>query len=258
MIEANMMNTAIKFVTKSVALCCVLLPFQGVASDVNTTLEQDPSSWDFSVEIYGQLTNIDGSTQVGPDLLSKDLNLSTNDIFSRLKMGGMAHTEGLHNSGWGYSLDYAFMNLDAEPLDGLVHQGVLEAKAFKRYEYEFGTLDYMAGIRWWDMTLELDNGAESGIDWVDYVVGLRYSKQLTKNWVFETLVDAGAGTDTKFTGQINTGLRYVINDWSELHLAYKAVWVDYDNGNESIIGDGIRYAYDTVTHGVMMGWNIKF
>jgi len=253
------MNTAIQFVTKSVALCCALLPLQGIASDVSAA-NNTPSAWNFNVEIYGQLTNIDGSTQVGS--IDVPLDLSTNDIFSKLKMGGMLHTEGLHHSGWGYSLDYAFMNLDADPVNGLLHQGVLEAKGFKRYDYSFGSIDYMAGIRWWDITLERDgltnNSRESGVDWIDYVVGVRYSKQLTQDWSFETLVDAGAGTDTKFTGQINTGVRYAITDWSELHLAYKAVWVDYDNGNEPGVGGGIHYGYDTATHGVVMGWNIKF
>jgi hypothetical protein len=245
------MNTAIK----SIALCCAFLPLQTIAADTDASTTE-VSSWDFSVELYGQLTNIDGSTQAGP--IDAQLDLSTNDIFSKLKMGGMAHTEGLHSSGWGYSFDYAFMNLDADPVSGLLHQGVLEAKGFKRYEYDFGTVDYMAGIRWWDITLDAEMG-ETGVDWVDYVVGVRYSKQLSQDWTFETLVDAGAGTDTKFTGQVNTGVRYAINEWSELHLAYKAVWVDYDNGNEpSTNTDGIHYGYDTVTHGVVMGWNIKF
>lgn len=247
------MNTAIK----SLALCCAFLPWQTIAADTDIPTTE-VSSWDFSVELYGQLTNIDGSTQVGS--VDKALNLSTNDIFSKLKMGGMVHTEGLHNSGWGYSFDYAFMNLDASPTNGLLHQGVFEAKGFKRYEYDFGTIDYMAGIRWWDITLDTDtNIVNPSVDWVDYVVGVRYRKVLAKDWIFETLVDAGAGTDTKFTGQVNTGVRYAINEWSELHLAYKAVWVDYDNGNEpGLNGDGIHYGYDTVTHGVVMGWNIKF
>ncbi|QFI40023.1 hypothetical protein FR932_20475 [Moritella marina ATCC 15381] len=248
------MNTAIK----SLALCCAFLPLQTIAAETSTA---EASSWNFSVELYGQLTNIDGSTQVGS--VDKSLDLSTNDIFSKLKMGGMAHTEGLHSSGWGYSFDYAFMNLDADPVSGLLHQGVLEAKGFKRYDYSFGSIDYMAGIRWWDITLERDGltnkGHEIGVDWIDYVVGVRYSKQLSQDWRFETLVDAGTGTDTNFTGQVNTGVRYAINEWSELHLAYKAVWVDYDNGNEKgFSGDGVHYGYDTVTHGVVMGWNIKF
>jgi len=247
-------------IIKSVGLCCAFLPLSGIAADSDIETISTQSSWDFSVEVYGQLTNIDGSTQVGSgrvDALTTDLNLSSNDIFSKLKMAGMVHTEGLHRSGFGYSFDYAFMNLDSSPVNGLLHQGVLEAKGFKRYEYDFGTLDYMVGIRWWDITLDAGN-VEPGVDWIDYVVGVRYRKQLATDWTFETLVDVGAGSDTQFTGQINSGVRYAMTDWSELHVAYKAVWVDYDNGNNDILNDGIAYRYDTVTHGLVVGWNIKF
>lgn len=271
--EVPLMKTAIK----SVALCCALLPLQSIAAEtdvktaevnaaeVNTTEVQttkSTSSWDFNVEIYGQLTNINGSSQMGP--ISADLDLSPNDIYSNLKMGGMIQTGGIHSSGWGYSLDYAFMDLDPQHEDmpaigALIHQGVLEAKGFKRYEYDFGTIDYMAGIRWWDMSVEGAGGlVEGGADWVDYVVGARYSKQFARDWTFEVLVDAGAGADTDFTGQINTGVRYAINDWSEIHVAYKAVWVDYDNGNGVLPIEDKQFGYDTVTHGLLAGWNIKF
>jgi hypothetical protein len=231
------------------------------------------SNWDFSAELYAIAVNIDGDARVGDSSRETlPVDMSTGDILDILKMGGMFHTEGLYKDTWGYSLDYSFMNLGESGqfkgfenirVGGNVHQGVLEAKAFKRYEYDFGTIDYMAGIRWWDNDIDANlsiselGGARSvepngdlSVDWVDYVIGARYMNKINNDWTYFLTTDIGTSKDTDFTGQIHTGFRYQINDWSDLNLSYKSVWVDYDNEED--------FAYSTTTHGAIVGYAVYF
>lgn len=184
-------------------------------------------------------------------------------------MGLMVHTEGVYQDTWGYSLDYSYMDLGQDiylgdnqrgSLSGNAYQGVFEAKGFKRYQYDFGTIDYMAGIRWWETKGDVSvstNGivgasttGDVDVDWVDYVIGARLNLPINNAWDYYLDVDMGAGADTSFTSQMLTGFKYEVNDWSSLKLGYKAVWVDYDDEKE--------LAYNTTTHGFTIGYAVNF
>ena len=62
-----------------------------------------------------------------------------------------------------------------------------------------------------------------------------------------------AGIDYMFA--IYAGIIYVINDLMDIDLTYKATWVDYEEGTRATPG---YFAYNTVTHGPIMGLNFKF
>ncbi|MCW8336626.1 hypothetical protein MD483_22725, partial [Vibrio sp. DBSS07] len=76
------------------------------------------------------------------------------------------------------------------------------------------------------------------------------SNSLSEDWHFHASVDVGLGSDTDFTSSVLTGVRYQINSWSDLNLAYKSTWVDYDNGDV--------FAYNTASQGFLVGWAIQF
>lgn len=229
-------------------------------------------NWDFNLELYGIAVNIAGDSRIGNEN-RRDVNvdLSTSEVLDVLELGGMIHTEGVYKNTWGYSFDYSFMSLgesgqfkdfDNVKIDSDVYQGVLEFKGFKRYEYDFGTVDYMAGIRWWDNNIEggykmseyrnitRSKDSQLNIDWVDYVVGARYTTEFYQNWKYYVLGDIGISKDTNYTAQIQTGVRYSFNEWSDLHLGYKSIWVDYD--------DKENFAYNTTTHGAVFGIGVYF
>ncbi|ARD20904.1 hypothetical protein SJ2017_0566 [Shewanella japonica] len=228
-------------------------------------------AWQNSVEIYGMALNIRGDTTLLDQNL--EVNVDPKFILDTLEMTAMVRFESIYDNQWGYYIDYSFMKLNGETNNVLdntnnlvlkgdidIRQGVLEAKGFKRYDYGDSTLDCMVGLRWWDNDIDMqlyrkdNNAIFSDInfedDWIDFVVGVRWIKPINQDWLFYISADAGMGSDTDFTTAIQTGARYQINSWSDLNLAYKSTWVDYDNED--------NFAYDTASQGFLIGWAAYF
>lgn len=229
-------------------------------------VQAEENKWEFSGEIYGIGANITGQSRIGGENIpTQDTDVSFGDILDVLDAAAMFHTEGLYNDTWGYAFDYGMMDLSKDIVFGdkasassNAFQSTTELKGFKRMHYDFGTIDYMAGVRWWntraDLTVSKDNTtspeAKLDEDWVDFVIGTRLNMPIHNDWNYYLDVDMGAGKDTRFTSQVLTGFKYHINEWSDLRLGYKALYVDYDN-KES-------FAYDTTTHGFMVGYIVNF
>ncbi|KIF45741.1 hypothetical protein M445_20615 [Vibrio owensii 47666-1] len=233
--------------------------------------QSPPSNWQHSVEIYMLALNINGDTTMGN--FSSSLDVDPKFIMDHLDIGAMARLEGVYHNKWGYYIDYSFMDLsgDVNNLSGIlpnvsyradleIRQGVLEAKAFQRETYSFGMIDYMFGLRWWDNDIKgkvyrndnriLVDRLNIKEDWVDFLMGVRWINDLTKDWRFHASLDAGLGKDTNFTYATQFGLRYHINDWSDVNLAYKSTWVDYVNEG--------TFEYDTASHGFLIGLGLYF
>ncbi|RKF19987.1 hypothetical protein DBZ36_05920 [Alginatibacterium sediminis] len=223
------------------------------------------SNWEHSFELYALALNIEGDSALGP--LSPTIDVDTRFIMDNFDKGLMFRLEGIRNNTWGYYFDYSFMDLSAKTSGpgNLVtggfklRQGVLEAKGFKRYDYGYASIDYMLGLRWWDNDIETSlNGPAAGAglsreikeDWLDFVIGVRWIRPLSDSWNFYIYGDAGLGKDTNSTYALQTGFRYEMNDWSDINLSYKSTWVDYDNKD--------NFAYDTKSHGFLIGLGLKF
>ncbi|CAH0529806.1 hypothetical protein [Vibrio hippocampi] len=249
----------------------LILPTLAATSVVNAQQPSEPTGnkqWQHSVEIYLQALNIRGDTTIGD--LSSDVDVDPAFIVDHLDMGAMLRLEGIYNNQWGYYLDYSYMKLSGESdsiigntgiLNGdlEIRQGVLEVKGFKRYQYDIGTIDYMVGLRWWDNDIDSKLYTNSGTrlnsrsldeDWIDYLLGIRWIKQVHHNWTVHTSIDMGLGSDTDFTSSLLTGVRYRLNGWSDLNVAYKSTWVDYNNNG--------TFEYDTASQGFLIGWAAHF
>lgn len=249
---------------------CLGMLWAACSADASDISEAEVhSQWRHSMEIYALALNIRGDSRIGD--ISTDVDIDPAFIMDHIDMGAMLRLEGIYANQWGYYVDYSFMKLSGhsdavldtnlELLKGNVdiRQGVLEAKGFKRVEYEVGAIDYMAGIRWWDNDIDAKLYAQGGAldkaksldeDWIDYLVGIRWTNSLREDWHFHASVDVGLGSDTDFTSSVLTGVRYQINSWSDLNLAYKSTWVDYDNGDV--------FAYNTASQGFLVGWAVQF
>lgn len=228
----------------------------------------DTNTWSFEFEPYLMVTNIDGDAKFGR-LPTSELNVDFGTILENLDMAAMARFEAHHQSGWGLWIDYGFMDLsnDIEPVDRItslrVRQGVLEAVGMYRQVLSSGYMDYFAGIRWWDNDYDMDynfpgleaTGALSkNVDWVDAIVGGRYTHVVNENWKLRVHGDIGGG-GADFTAGASAGVIYTINDLIDVDVKYKATWVDYEEGTK---GQRDYFVYDTLTHGLILGLNFKF
>ena len=201
------------------------------------------------------------------------MDVGYDQILENLELAAMLHFEAHHKKGWGLSLDYGFMDLGADitgPLGGVtntsVRQGILEALAVYRNKLTDGQLDYLFGLRWWDndidMTIDpvvLPGTATMNIeeDWVDVVVGVRWLNNINEKWDFVLRGDIGGfGLEADFTSSLSAGAHYQMSANWVLDLQYKALWVDYENDNTP--GQPGYFAYDTVTHGPLIGFIYNF
>ncbi len=249
-------------------LVVVLFPAVVFASDSGVAKQKN---WSFDLEPYLMATNIEGSASVGR-ATGVDVDIEFSDILETLNMAAMIHFEAHHKSGWGVWLDYGFMDLSQDttgPVGGVastdLRQGVLEAFALYRQELTQGKIDYIAGIRWWDNDIDatIDSAIFPGsrsikvrADWLDAVIGARWTHYINENWHFRLRGDIGGlGLSSDFTGTASVGIIYVINDLMDIDFTYKATWVDYEEGTRSTPD---YFEYDTVTHGPILGLNFKF
>ena len=237
-----------------------------------SSFAQAEDAWQFSATPYLFAPSIKGDASAGRFVNDTTIDVDSGDIFDHLDLGAMIHLEAHHQSGWGAIVDYAFMDLYSKTQSPLnpahqvkadVFQGTLEAfGAYRTAINSTDMIDTYAGIRWWDIDadLELRNGTtnptvSSGDDWVDTVVGARWTKQWSPVWT--TSLDGnvgGFGIVSDFTAALQAVVSYDISDGISLAAGYKALWVDYDNDKSG----ADHFAYDTVTHGPQIGVTFRF
>ena len=251
-----------------ILLAILLFPAVVFAADQEVA---DQKSWSFELEPYLMATSIEGTASVGR-VTGVDVDVEFSDILETLNLAAMLHFEAHHKSGWGIWLDYGFMDLGQDtsgPVGGVastdLRQGVLEAFALYRQELTRGKIDFIAGIKWWDNDIDatIDPAFIPGsrsikvrADWIDAVIGARWTHYISENWHFRLRGDIGGlGLSSDFTGTASAGIIYVINDLMDIDLTYKATWVDYEEGTR---GTPDYFEYDTVTHGPIVGLNFKF
>ena len=220
--------------------------------------------WSFQIEPYLMGVTIDGDAGIGR-VDGADVDVDFDDILDNLDLGGFGRFEARHESGWGVALDYAFMDLSDDitgprggVLSGDVREGVLEAMLVKGTQSGDAQLDYFAGLRWWDIDVDvtidpviLPGTVSASVeeDWVDLVIGARWKNPISEKWTLVLRGDIGAG-GADFTAGAVIGFRYRIGELTELDLGYRALYVDYETGTPGQPG---YFMYDTITHGPMIG-----
>lgn len=233
--------------------------------------DQQSKDWAFTVEPYGLITSIEGDTSLGR-ITGVDLDVDFSTILENLDLAAMVHFEAIKNNQWGVILDYGFMDLSSDASNargGVVsadlRQGVLEAFIMRRYEKGENALDVYAGIRWWDndIGVSIDPALLPGTrsikvkqDWVDPVIGVRWHHPINEKWNLVLRGDIGGfGVASDFTTAVGVSAFYSFKSSLSLELAYRATWVDFEDGTRQTPG---YFAYDTVTHGPLIGLAFKF
>jgi len=244
-------------VKKTIFFICVLLI---TLSSPGLSLAAD--KWEFIIAPYALVPSIDGDASIGR-VEGADIDVGPDDIINNLELGAMIQLEAHHESGYGMSLAYNFMDLSGEAtapgelgkLKADIYQGILEGYGIYRVDSARGPLDFYGGVRWWDMDVELKvNGikvVENTPDWVDPVVGVRWTPQISENWHIILKGDIGGfGVASDFTWNLQGGFMWDATDYLSLVFQYRALSVDYSTGR---VGNPNRFAYDTITHGPLFG-----
>ena len=259
--------------TKNIIISSVVLSSLLFSGDDITPIDTEvikiteDSKWSYQLEPYILIASMSGTSTVGRTPTA-EIDVDFGTILENLDIGAMGHFEAHHQNGWGIWIDYGFMDLSRDtdaPVGGVlnarVRQGTLEAFATYRQELSVGYVDYLAGIRWWDNDFDIGHSAipkEINVeeDWVDPVVGARWTTAINESWIFSlqgSVGGFGLGSDISVGGII--GAKYIINDLVDFDIQYKALWADYESGTKGKKG---YFAYDVTTYGPIIGLNFKF
>lgn len=227
--------------------------------------------WSFSIEPYLMAVSIEGDARIGRATgVPVDVDFSA--ILESLDMAAMLHFEAHSNNGWGFIVDYGFMDLSDDIFgsrggvtDARVRQGTLEALLVRRSGSQTSGLEYFAGFRWWDNDVDVvidpavlpgDVTRKVDASWVDLVVGARWTRNINANWIAKVKGDIGGfGVESDFTSSISLSAVYEFSEKYAIDLQYKAMWVDFENGRKGQPG---YFSYDTVTHGPIVGFQFNF
>lgn len=235
------------------------------------TAPAQAENWTFSIEPYLLAASIEGDAGMGR-VNGVPVDVPFSQILETLDIGAMIHFEAHSANGWGFILDYGFMDMSDDIfgerggiVDARVRQGILEALLVKQSRNPSSGLEYFAGFRWWDNKLNVaidpailpgDIVRSINPSWIDLVVGARWTRPLNERWDLTIKGDVGGfGVEADFTSSLAVGAVYSFSDRYALDLQYKALWVDYEDGTTGQPG---FFSYDTVTHGPIVGFQFNF
>lgn len=229
-----------------------------------TAIAQDDGNWDFELApLYLWAISIDGDLGIRGQ--TADASVAFADIWDSLEGVFTVRFSALYNKKFGFLFDYNYLDLGTEEETDVANievgfkSQIINAGVTYRFLDGQHTIDGLAGIRYikLDADVELKNlgvSVDGDQDWVDPVVGVRYALKIADMWALRLYGDIGGfGVSSDFTWQ---GLGLIdFHPWKYVAFVagYRAVGVDYTTGSGSD-----RFTYDAITHGPVIGVDIRF
>lgn len=225
---------------------------------------QQENDWQFDLApFYLWAINVDGDLGIRGRTASASIDFS--DVWDNLEGVFTLRFNAMYRNKFGILFDYNNLDLGREQATAA---GNIEA-SFKSQIINFAgtyrlidgqhSLDGVAGIRYTNLDAGIDIrnlGVSLGgdQDWVDPIVGLRYTYQLTDKWSLRFYGDIGGfGASSDFTWQ---GLGLIdFQPWKNVAFVagYRGLGSDYETGS------GIdQLTYDATIHGPLLGLDIRW
>lgn len=258
---------AIQSDKKRTALFLSALTLALISTGITTPAQAQSDDWEVVLAPYVLFASINGDVAIGR-VNAQPVDVSFGDILKNLQFGFMLHSE-VRKGAWGVMLDAFYAKLGSDlstPLGGVldvnVQELVFEALLSRRFALPKGSIDAYAGIRYWDLDLDLEleglvnRAADRGDSWVDPVIGSRLIQYVADDWFLMLRGDIGGfGMGSDFSWNVQGGVGYEVSDLFSLVAQYKALGVDYQNDEE---GSPDFLLYDAITHGPLLGFVFRF
>lgn len=249
-----------KAVTLSIATMLVIYSFTVFAQD------SKKDKWEYTIAPYLLFPNMGGDVTVKG--LTGEVDMSTGDIFSNLKLGGMLYFEMSKNN-WTIALDALYMSLAK---DG--QMPITERKVeVNMKEFAFESVGLYRALPWLDIgagarLVSLDAGlliepgevilpgrdVSDNYTWVDPIIATRLIAPLQGKWNAAVRADIGGfGIGSDFSWQVYPVVGYRFTETFELALSYRALSMDYQKGSDSDL-----FRYDVTTYGAELGFLFHF
>jgi hypothetical protein len=209
---------------------------------------------DWRVTPYLWGLGIDGNIALGP--VERDVNVEFADVLDVLAGAALLHVEAQS----GEHIFFGDLNwLKVEPEDELATLGgparaemdstIIEAG----YARDSDGIGFEAGLRYWDLDLEIDPALAAGIvrgdSWVDVFGGFRHRRDLNQKWSMTTRANLGAGgADLSIGFQIDFARE--LERGNAVVAGFRLIEVDYEKSNVR----GIPFVLDATFFGATVGF----
>ena len=166
---------------------------------------------------------------------------------------------------FGLIVDYNYLDLGTEKVNEGVNaeadftSQILNLAGAYRFSGGVHTWEGLAGIRYTslDSEISLNNlgvRVSGDQDWVDPIVGVRYTWAINDTWSLRAYGDIGGfGAASDLTWQALGLISF--KPWKHVSIAagYRAIYTDYETGS----GDD-QFSYDATVYGPVAGVNINW
>jgi hypothetical protein len=242
----------------------ILIVCSAVVFSPASSFSQEEKDWDFAIApLYLWATNINGESGVGDQ--TAETNIKFGDIYDNLQGVLTVRLNALYRKKFGLVLDYTYLDLGNEKQTDIVNietsfkAQILNFAGTYRFLDGMHMLEGVAGIRYTGLDLEVEllgtgNGLEENKNWVDPIVGARYTYRMADKWALRFYGDIGGfGVASDFTWQ---GLGLIdFQPWKHMAIiaGYRAIATDYESGSGRD-----KFTYDVIVHGPVLGLDIRF
>lgn len=230
-----------------------------ICSTVNAGESSDTGDWKFNLApLYLWAVSIDGDMTVKGT--TAPLQIDFDEIVDNLEALFTVHFEGMHNSGWGFLTDASYINIGdqqttpGQTLDVDFTTVMVEFAGTYRFSLGANALDLIGGIRYYDLDTEIDvvgvpPRIDKSQDWVDAMVGARYTCNFADKWNFKARGDIGLG-GSDLTWNLAGIFKY--QPWKNVSLlaGYRYMSIDYEDGSGADL-----FKYDVTMNGPLLGVN---
>lgn len=219
--------------------------------------------WKHEVAPYFMAAGMDGVTGIGD--VTADVDVSFSDVAENLEMGFMGMYRGAKGP-YSISLDAIYMDLEADktgPAGLLLGDVSMQQLAIEAdFGYQVGEgFEVFAGLRYNELRSRVQatgplgqvEAASGSEDWVDPVVGARYTWSFADDWSLLLRGDIGGfGVGADFAWQGIATVRWQSSERVGWLLAYRYIDMDYEGSNTT------KFIYDMAISGPGLGVVFSF
>jgi hypothetical protein len=223
-----------------------------------TVAQSGAAEAEYELAIYLWGASLDGESGIGP--LTVEVDAGFSDILDNLEIAGMAAFR-FKRGRWAWMVDAQVIDLANDESPGLeveADQRVFEVDL----AYEMADdLEILAGARYVDvesrLRLETLLGtveSKAGDDWLDPLIGLRFSRPLTEKWSLTARGDVGGfGVGSNLTWNVVLHAGYEATEGVSVAFGYRITDFDYEDGSGRE-----RFLFDVQSKGLLSAVVFRF
>ena len=233
------------------------------STDSNAITTTTDSGWNVRTNLYGWATSMNGDVTVRGFTAPVDVKFS--DILDKIDFAFMGVVE-VGRGDWSFAADLFYAKLGADKTVGPLRFDVGMEQFTGNFVVVRNLLDdgktrfdVYGGVRVSYISTDLfidrvfptpDTNVSGSKTWVDPIIGVRVNRNLSEKLFLRGVADIGGfGIESDLTWQAYAALGYRLNEKSAISIGYRGLGTDYTDG---------PFAYDVISHGLILGYEYKF